>query len=141
MTDSDCRSWFSAADLLSNDASAPVALLGAPLGAGSITPGRCDLAPETVRAMWRPEARRLGLAIWGLGALLYAPDGRGGFVVGHDGMNTPAIYTTARLDPAGGDGIITSTTAATLDAIWFYRADAAGATVAVAVDDVRLTIK
>src|SRR5215510_7219389 len=50
MTDSDCRSWFSAADLLTRDASAPVALLGAPLGLGSITPGRCDLGPETVRA-------------------------------------------------------------------------------------------
>src|SRR5215510_4812206 len=50
MTDSDCRSWFSAADLLTNDTNAPVALLGAPLGLGSITPGRCDLAPETVRA-------------------------------------------------------------------------------------------
>jgi formiminoglutamase len=50
MTDSDCRSWFSAADLLMQDAAAPVALLGAPLGLGSITPGRCDLAPETVRA-------------------------------------------------------------------------------------------
>lgn len=50
MTDSDCRSWFSAADLLTQDASAPVALIGAPLGLGSITPGRCDLAPETVRA-------------------------------------------------------------------------------------------
>ncbi len=50
MTDSDCRSWFSAADLLTQDASAPVALLGAPLGLGSITPGRCDLAPATVRA-------------------------------------------------------------------------------------------
>jgi formiminoglutamase len=49
-TDSDCRSWFSAADLLGQDASAPVALLGAPLGLGSISPGRCDLAPETVRA-------------------------------------------------------------------------------------------
>ena len=49
-TDSDCRSWFSAADLLTKDASAPVALLGAPMGLGSITPGRCDLAPETVRA-------------------------------------------------------------------------------------------
>lgn len=48
--DSDCRSWFSAADLLTRDASAPVAVLGAPLGLGSITPGRCDLAPETVRA-------------------------------------------------------------------------------------------
>jgi len=50
MTDSDCRSWFSAADLLTQNASAPVALVGAPLGLGSITPGRCDLAPETVRA-------------------------------------------------------------------------------------------
>jgi len=50
MTDSDCRSWFSAADLLTQDATAPVALLGAPLGLGSITPGSCDLAPETVRA-------------------------------------------------------------------------------------------
>jgi len=50
MTDSDCRSWFSAADLLTQDGAAPVALIGAPLGLGSITPGRCDLAPETVRA-------------------------------------------------------------------------------------------
>jgi len=49
-SDSDCRSWFSAADLLTQDGSAPVALVGAPLGLGSITPGRCDLAPETVRA-------------------------------------------------------------------------------------------
>ena len=49
MTDSDCRSWFSAADLLTQDQSAPVALLGAPLGLGSITPGRCDLAPGVVR--------------------------------------------------------------------------------------------
>jgi formiminoglutamase len=50
MTESDCRSWFSAADLLTQDAAAPVALLGAPLGLGSISPGRCDLAPETLRA-------------------------------------------------------------------------------------------
>ncbi len=49
-TDSDCRSWFSAADLLTQDASAPVALLGAPMGLGSITPGRCNEAPEVVRA-------------------------------------------------------------------------------------------
>jgi formiminoglutamase len=53
MTDSDCRSWFSAADLLCSEATAPVALLGAPLGLGSITPGRCDLGPATVRAACR----------------------------------------------------------------------------------------
>lgn len=49
-TDSDCRYWFSAADLLGDDATSPVALLGAPLGLGSITPTRCDLAPSSVRA-------------------------------------------------------------------------------------------
>jgi len=48
--DSDCRSWFSAADLLTNDATAPIALLGAPVGLGSITPGGCDQAPGVVRA-------------------------------------------------------------------------------------------
>jgi formiminoglutamase len=50
MTDSDCRSWFSAADLLTQDAAAPVAVLGVPVGLGSITPGRCDEAPAVVRA-------------------------------------------------------------------------------------------
>ena len=48
--DSDCRSWFSAVDLLTQDTTAPVALLGAPMGLGSITPGRCDEAPAVVRA-------------------------------------------------------------------------------------------
>jgi formiminoglutamase len=42
-------SWKSVADLLTDDEAAPVALLGAPMEAGSVTPGRCDLAPETVR--------------------------------------------------------------------------------------------
>ena len=30
-----------------------MALLGAPMEAGSVTPGRCDLAPETVRRALR----------------------------------------------------------------------------------------
>jgi formiminoglutamase len=42
-------SWKSVADLLTDDAGAPVALLGAPMAAGSVTPGRCDLAPDAVR--------------------------------------------------------------------------------------------
>ncbi len=46
-------SWKSIADLLTDDADAPVALLGAPMEAGSVTPGRCDLAPETVRRALR----------------------------------------------------------------------------------------
>ena len=35
---------------------APVGLVGAPLAAGSVTPGRCDLAP----AMLRQTLRRIG---------------------------------------------------------------------------------
>jgi arginase family enzyme len=47
-------SWPNLADLLvSADADAPVALVGAPLGTGSVTPGRCDLAPATLRATLR----------------------------------------------------------------------------------------
>jgi arginase family enzyme len=40
-------SWKSIADLLGGEGE--VAVLGAPLEAGSVTPGRCDLAPDAVR--------------------------------------------------------------------------------------------
>jgi formiminoglutamase len=53
-------SWKSIADLLTDDEAAPVALLGAPMEAGSVTPGRCDLAPGTVRRA----LRRMG--VWDL---------------------------------------------------------------------------
>lgn len=53
-------SWKSIADLLTDDEAAPVALLGAPMEAGSVTPGRCDLAPETIRRA----LRRMG--VWDL---------------------------------------------------------------------------
>ena len=47
-------SWPNLADLLvSADASAPVGMVGAPLAAGSVTPGRCDLAPALLRATLR----------------------------------------------------------------------------------------
>src|SRR5437868_6374320 len=42
-------SWTSIADLLTYDPTPPVALIGAPMEAGSVTPGRCDLAPAAVR--------------------------------------------------------------------------------------------
>jgi formiminoglutamase len=47
---SENKAWRSLHDLLGAEGAAPVALLGAPLGRESITPGRCDLAPEAVRA-------------------------------------------------------------------------------------------
>jgi CubicO group peptidase (beta-lactamase class C family) len=59
-----------------------------------------------VAAMRTPTAFLYGFPVWGLGQALYAPDGAGGYVVGHDGGNAPAINTTARIDPATGDGLI-----------------------------------
>ncbi len=68
--------------------------------------GRGVLKPSTLRTMAQPSAYLLGLPVWGLGESLYAPNGAGGYVIGHDGNNYPAINTTARIDPATGDGIV-----------------------------------
>lgn len=46
-------SWPNLADLLTDDAAAPVGLVGAPLAAGSVTPGHCDLAPDLLRNSMR----------------------------------------------------------------------------------------
>jgi len=44
--------WPNLSDLiLAADAPAPIGLVGAPLGLGSVTPGRCDLAPGRLRAI------------------------------------------------------------------------------------------
>jgi len=68
--------------------------------------GRGVLRPQTVERMRRVQAKVYGIPIWGLGDILYAPNNAGGFIVGHDGNNYPAINTTARIDPTTGDGII-----------------------------------
>jgi CubicO group peptidase (beta-lactamase class C family) len=68
--------------------------------------GRGVLEPETIEEMWRPHASRMGQDIWGLGTILYASNDEGGFVVGHDGNNDPAINTAARLNPATGNAIV-----------------------------------
>ena len=68
--------------------------------------GRGVLAPATINEMWRPHASKYGEDIWGLGTILYASNNDGGFVVGHDGKNEPAINTAARLNPATGNGIV-----------------------------------
>ncbi len=50
--------WHNLTDLIvSADTPAPVGLVGAPLGLGSVTPGRCDLAPALLRAT----LKRIGL--------------------------------------------------------------------------------
>lgn len=68
--------------------------------------GRGVLAPATINEMWRPHASKYWEDIWGLGTILYASNNEGGFVVGHDGNNEPAINTAARLNPATGNGIV-----------------------------------
>lgn len=50
-------SWPNLADLLTHDDGAPVGLVGAPLAAGSVTPGRCDLAPAELRKAMRRMGR------------------------------------------------------------------------------------
>ena len=75
-------------------------------GADGEPVGRGVLKPETLALMRQPHASTLGIAIWGLGTMLFAPTADGDYVIGHDGSNEPAINTTARLNPSTGDGIV-----------------------------------
>ena len=73
--------------------------------------GRQDLLSKaSLDLLATPHAAELGADIWGLGAMLYAPTDAGGFIIGHDGQNAPAINTAARIDPASGDGIVVLST-------------------------------
>ncbi len=83
------------------------------------------LAQETIEAMRKAHATTQGIAIWGLGTMLYAPAGRGHFVFGHDGANEPAINASVRVNPVTGDGIIVLTTgnktlASTVGSDWVF---------------------
>jgi CubicO group peptidase (beta-lactamase class C family) len=94
-------------------------------GADGAPPGRGALSPRTLEMIQAPEARLATLPVWGLGPTLYAPNGAGGFVIGHDGGNFPAINTTARIDPATGDGVIvlqtgSETLAREIGGAWTY---------------------
>lgn len=76
--------------------------------------GRGVLRPETLAAMRAPHGYQYGIPIWGLGVILFAPNGAGEAIIGHDGNNFPAINTAARVDPASGDGIVVLETGAPL---------------------------
>jgi CubicO group peptidase (beta-lactamase class C family) len=69
-------------------------------------PGRGVLSPRSIEEMRKPHAWQYGAVIWGLGTILYAENNAGGFIIGHDGNNAPAVNTAARMDPATGDGIV-----------------------------------
>jgi CubicO group peptidase (beta-lactamase class C family) len=68
--------------------------------------GRGVLRPETLALMRQPQAKAFGTEIWGLGVMLYAENGSGGHIIGHDGFNSPAASATVRLDPASGDAVV-----------------------------------
>lgn len=72
------------------------------------------LSGETLSLMRTPHASQFGADIWGLGVMLYAPNNEGGFIIGHDGNNEPAINTAVRLNPATGDGIVVLETGSAL---------------------------
>ncbi len=98
-----------AASLYTSAADLSIFLQAQTPGDQNVPAGRGVLTPETLREMATPQAHLFGLPIWGLGVSLYAST-RDGFVIGHDGQNHPAINTTARLDPATGNGIVVLTT-------------------------------
>ncbi len=68
--------------------------------------GRGVLKPETLDLMRQPHATQMGIDIWGLGTILYAPAKEGGYIIGHDGNDEPAINAAVRLNPATGDAIV-----------------------------------
>ena len=83
------------------------------------------LARNTLESMRTAEATSMGVDIWGLGTVLYAPTEHGGAVFGHDGTNEPAISATVRINPETEDAIIvlatgSSTLASQLGAEWVF---------------------
>ena len=83
------------------------------------------LTKMTLESMRTAEATSMGVDIWGLGTILYAPTKQGGAVFGHDGTNQPAISATVRINPKTEDAIIvlatgSRTVASQLGAEWVF---------------------
>lgn len=64
------------------------------------------LSQESLDQMMRPQSGTDNIRGWGLGHHLYVENDAGGYVVGHDGGNSPALSSTVRVNPATGDGIV-----------------------------------
>ncbi|MCB1675746.1 MAG: beta-lactamase family protein [Halioglobus sp.] len=83
------------------------------------------LTRTTLDSMRSAQAMSMGVGIWGLGTVLYAPTPDGDVVYGHDGVNDPAISATVRINPGTGDAIIVLATgskslASQLGAEWVF---------------------
>lgn len=93
---------------LSASAGDLIAFAQAQLASGAAAAGA--LPRDAIERMRQPHAQKLGLDIWGLGVMLYAPTASGAYVYGHDGSNAPAINTSMRINPDNGDAVIVLTT-------------------------------
>src|SRR5688572_1588182 len=62
------------------------------------------LKQETLRQMMLPQPATGGS--WGLGQTLFAENGSGGYIVGHDGGSPPAWGAWLRVNPATGNGMV-----------------------------------
>ncbi|MFN7984073.1 MAG: serine hydrolase domain-containing protein [Vicinamibacterales bacterium] len=83
------------------------------------------LSRATLESMRTAHAKTMGVDLWGLGTVLYAPTEQGGVVFGHDGVNDPAISATIRINPTTSDAIIVLATgserlASQLGAEWVF---------------------
>ena len=64
------------------------------------------LSQATLDQMMKPQPGTDNIRGWGLGHILYVENDAGGYVVGHDGGNSPALSSTLRVNPATGNGIV-----------------------------------
>ncbi|MGK0224576.1 MAG: CubicO group peptidase (beta-lactamase class C family) [Limisphaerales bacterium] len=53
-----------------------------------------------------PHGFVMGMGVWGLGTILYAPTQKGDYVFGHDGVNDPALNSTVRMNPDTADAMV-----------------------------------
>jgi CubicO group peptidase (beta-lactamase class C family) len=67
------------------------------------------LSQKTLRMMREPEARMMGLNLWGMGTIIYTSNNNDDFIIGHGGQS-PALNATVRLNPETGNAIIMLTT-------------------------------
>lgn len=67
------------------------------------------LSKKTLRMMREPEAKMMGLDLWGLGPILFASNNNDDFIFGHGGAS-PGLNATVRLNPNTGNAIIMLTT-------------------------------
>jgi len=67
------------------------------------------LSQKTLRTMREPEAKMMGLDLWGLGPIIYTDNNKGDYIIGHGG-SSPGLNATVRLNPDTGNAIIMLTT-------------------------------